>query len=133
MTRPRRQLRETVADVAVPSWNIVDDFMEAIGRAAADFGSHERAEPPRPPRDWRALHPPPPPEPKRVHGFIYIYPSIGEPPPWGCARCSPMGEGSEDTAVPEVDPAEARLHPEQLDVAPGEPDVREVQRERRRG
>ncbi|GAA1825204.1 hypothetical protein GCM10009835_52410 [Planosporangium flavigriseum] len=121
----------TVEDVAVPRWNFIDEFMEALGHAAADAGPHVPP-PPRPARDWRALHPPPPPpEPPRPRGFIYIYPRIGEPPPWGCAACSPMGEGSEDTAVPAIDPAEARLHPEQLDVAPGEPDLREVQRERR--
>jgi hypothetical protein len=39
-----------------------------------------------------------------------------------------MGEGSEDTAVPPVDPAEARLHPEQIDVTPGEPDTADVAR-----
>jgi hypothetical protein len=39
-----------------------------------------------------------------------------------------MGEGSEDTAVPEVDPAEARLHPEELELTPGEPDAQDVAR-----
>ena len=38
----------------------------------------------------------------------------GEPPiagdaPWGPGRESPMGEGSDNTAAPEVDPAERRL------------------------
>jgi hypothetical protein len=131
MTRPRRRPRETAADIAVPSWDIVGDFCEAIGRAGADLTSYQPAGPPRPPprpRDWRALHPPPRPEPRRVRGLIYIYPWIGGDPPWGCAPCSPMGEGSEDTAVPPVDPAEARLHPEQIDVTPGEPDTADVAR-----
>jgi hypothetical protein len=117
----------TVEDIAVPSWNLVDEFMEGLGHAAADFGSAgPPSPPPRPPRDWRALHPPPPTQPPRSRGYIYIYPWIGTPPAWGCARCSPMGEGSEDTAVPEVDPAEARLHPEELDLTPGEPDTADV-------
>jgi hypothetical protein len=115
----------TVEDIAVPRWNVVDDFLEGLGRAAADVVP---SQPPRPPRDWRALHPEPPTQPPPLRRHIYIYPWIGGAPPWGCANCSPMGEGSEDTAVPEVDPAEARLHPEELELTPGEPDAQDVAR-----
>jgi hypothetical protein len=131
MTRPRRRPRETVEDIAVPNWDVVAEFLEGIGRAGADLTSYEPAGPPEPPqrpRDWRALHPPPQPQPRAVRRVIYIYPRINGDAPWGCANCSPMGEGSEDTAVPPVDPAEARLHPEQIDVTPGEPDLAEVAR-----
>jgi hypothetical protein len=121
----------TAEQIAVPDWNIVEEFFEAIGEAAADFVSYAPAGPPEPPerpRDWRALHPPPSPEPPPARRHIYIYPHINGDAPWGCANCSPMGEGSEDTAVPPVDPAEARLHPELIDVTPGEPDPAEVAR-----
>jgi hypothetical protein len=109
----------TAEDIAVPRWNIVDDFMEGLGRAAVAAVPRPvtRAEPPRPPRDWHALHPEPPAEPPPRRGYIYIYPWISGILPWGCAPRGPMGEGSEDTAVPPVDPAEARLCPEQLDLA----------------
>jgi hypothetical protein len=136
MTRPRRRRQETVEEIAVPSWNLVDDFFEGMGRAAVDFLHYERlgpAEPPRPVRDWRALHPPPQAPPRPEHrGAIYIYPRINGDAPWGCDNCSPMGEGSEDTAVPLLDPAEARLHPEERELTPGEPDAAEVARLQRK-
>jgi hypothetical protein len=122
----------TAEDIAVPQWNIVEDFFEAVGQAAADFVSYRPAgplePPPQPPRDWRALHPEPPTQPPPTRRHIYIYPRIGGDAPWGCANCSPMGEGSEDTAVPPVDPAEARLRPEDLELTPGEPDTADVAR-----
>jgi hypothetical protein len=129
MTRPRRRPRVTVEDLAVPSWNLVDEFMEALGHAASDIGPHRPdglLPPPPPPRDWRARHPRPQAEPLPLRGPIYIYPWINRDVPWGCANCSPMGEGSEDTAVPPVDPAEARLHPEHIDVAPPESETAHV-------
>ncbi|MGC9668825.1 hypothetical protein ACNTMW_19985 [Planosporangium sp. 12N6] len=138
MTRPRRPRRVTAEEIAVPQWNLVDDFFEGMGRAGADLVSYRPAhplEPPRPARDWRALHPAPQaPEPP-VLRHLYIYPRISGEAPWGCCYGSPMGEGSEDTAVPAVDPAEARLSPEELKLTPGEPDtvadVAKLQEERR--
>ncbi|NJC69551.1 hypothetical protein HC031_07420 [Planosporangium thailandense] len=111
----------TVEDIAVPKWNVVDEFMAALGEAAADAGPHMRAEP-KPAPEWRALHPPPQaPEPPRP-GPIYIYPWINRDLPWGCGTCGPMGEGSEDAAVPPVDPAEARLNPDELHLVASEPE-----------
>lgn len=132
MTRPRRRRpRVTVEDIAVPSWNVVDEFMSALGEAAADAGPHMRAKP-KPAPEWRVLHPPPQAEEHRPRGPIYIYPLINRDMPWGCGRCGPMGEGSEDAAVPPVDPAEARLHPDEVARDIGESEF-QVERQEERG
>jgi hypothetical protein len=127
MRRARRP-RESIEDIAVPSFDITTEVLAAVGTAAADiFSQAAPAEPPHRRRPMRAA--PQAPEVAERHLGLprtLLYPLISGETPWGAARNSPCGEGSEDTAVPPVDPAEARLHPERVVVVPGELPLGEV-------
>src|SRR5262245_23090921 len=113
---PVRLSHEAVEKIAVPSWSLFEEIVVAVGEAGAALMPRPPAPPVRraPPGRGRPRSPVPeePPEPLPVSRLL-IYPPIGGEVPWGCNPYSPMGEGSEDTAVPLVDPAEVRLRLEQ--------------------
>jgi hypothetical protein len=112
VTRPARRRRgsakNTIEDVAIPRLDLVADLMEGLGRAAAaafprepvDAGPRRQATPPRrePVREPAAGRLP----------ALLDYPDIDREIPLGPSWDNPMGEGSEETAVPVVDPVDAR-------------------------
>lgn len=122
VTRPARRRRgsaeNTIEDVAIPRLDLVADLMEGLGQAAAavfprkpiDAGPRRRAMPqrPEPVREPRAGTLP----------IVLYYPDIDREIPLGPSPDNPMGEGSEETAVPVVDPVDARRG---LPPAPPEP------------
>jgi hypothetical protein len=131
MRRPRRRPRETAESIAVPSFDIVEECCEAIGEAVGRFlANHTVGAPPPPPPRRRFPVPTALPQqgPTPLRRHIYIYPWISGHMPWGAGADSPCGEGSEDTAVPPIDPAEVRLCPDadRLAFAPGEIPLGEV-------
>jgi hypothetical protein len=125
MKRPRPWSHDAIESIAVPSWDLVDDIGEAIGQAGAALLPHRHLDEAWLPRSnpivgpQRVAEPEAPPAPI-PSTKLCLYPPIGRQPPWGADESSPMGEGSEDTAVPRVDPAELRLAEERQ--RPGAPD-----------
>ncbi len=108
-------------DEIVPHWNPVEESVEGIGEAGADAlpdepdGTSNRAPDPAANRapDRAGTDVPdsrrgPVTDPAEATGS-------GRPgdaesdEPWGTGNGAPLNEGSGDTAVPEVDPAERRL------------------------
>jgi hypothetical protein len=106
--RPRNQ-RVTAEDLAVPKWNLVGDFVESLGLAMAsvmpsvpvDAGPNRRAAPQRRPE-------PPPTEPHPGLPRALMYSHLDPAVPLGPSPDNPMGEGSEETALPAVDPVDVR-------------------------
>jgi hypothetical protein len=94
----------------VPKWNLIDDFVESLGLAAGavlpqvrvDQGPTRRTEPPR--RTERT-----PPRADRAVPSVLWFPRIDDDPPLGPSPDNPMGEGSEETALPVIDPVDVRL------------------------
>jgi hypothetical protein len=110
MTGPAPRRRVDVEDMAIPKWNLIDDFVEALGLAGAallpsepiDAGPARRAAPVR-------RREPAPAEPERGLPLVLRYPRIDDDGPLGPNPANPMGEGSEETALPVIDPVDVRL------------------------
>jgi hypothetical protein len=116
VTMPARRRRtsadNTIEGVAVPRLDLVADVMEGLGQAAAALFPHEpvdaglrrqavsaapaQRQPTRPERRDHRLP------------VVLYYPTIDPEIPLGPSANNPMGEGSEETAVPLIDPVDAR-------------------------
>jgi hypothetical protein len=92
-----RNQRVTAEDLAVPKWNLVGDFVESLGLAMASVM------PSAPQR-----RPEPPTEPHRGLPRVLMYPHLDPAVPLAPSPGNPMGEGSEETALPAVDPVDVR-------------------------
>jgi hypothetical protein len=110
MAEPTRRGRISAEDIAVPQEDLVGDLIEALGEVAAMLIRNEPAEarperqapPTRPERSSR-------PQPNRGLPRVLQYPRIDYETPLGPSPDNPMGEGSEETAVPVIDPVDVRL------------------------
>jgi hypothetical protein len=113
MTGPKRR-RVNAEDLAIPRWNLIEDAVEGIGQAMADLFPHEpidagptRSAPPRVREESTAR------QPARGVPAVLHFPRIDDDIPLGPSPDNPMGEGSEETALPVIDPVdlrEGRLH-----------------------
>jgi hypothetical protein len=104
---PRRPA--SVDDVAVPNFDLVGELVEGLAEAARALLDHVHVEPvPKRPALRRRARTGGPPLDQR-HLAVLDYPRIDSEWPLGPCLRNPMGEGSEDCAVPAVDPAELRL------------------------
>jgi hypothetical protein len=112
MTSPSPRPRESVEEIAVPKWNIVEDTIEAVGKTLSNLLRDHVLEAASRAAQQRTAHTvrlrPERSEQDRPRELI-IFPRLDEGLPWGASQDNPAGEGSEDTAVPEVDPVEVRL------------------------
>jgi hypothetical protein len=112
-------------NLAVPRYDVVAGILEGIGAAIAGEGDEFRrtigpvppgdpdARPDRRPAPGRSKPPTTPARrvadrPPTPMGGIGPTDELGRDTPTGLGGDSPMNEGSEDTAVPPVDPAEHR-------------------------
>jgi hypothetical protein len=112
-------------DEVVPHWNPVEESVEGIGEAGADVvpdepdGTSNRAPDPAANRasdrasDRAGTDQPegrrgPVTDPAEATGSGRPG-DVAADEPWGAGDDSPLNEGSDDSAVPEVDPAERRL------------------------
>jgi hypothetical protein len=108
-------------DEVVPHWNPVEESVQGIGEAGADAvpdqpdGTSDRAPDPAANRapDRAGTDVPdgrrgPVTDPAEATGSGRPG-DVGGDEPWGTAGGAPLNEGSDDTAVPDVDPAERRL------------------------
>jgi hypothetical protein len=110
MTEPAPRQPASAEDIAVPKVDLVAELVESLGEALATLLPDE-------PVDAGPEHPAasacreeargPRPDAKRL--AVLQYPKIDSETPLGPSPGNPMGEGSEDTAVPMIDPADARL------------------------
>lgn len=106
----------------VPHWNPVEESVEGIGEAGTDVvpdepdGTSDRAPDPAANRapDRAGTDQPeggrrgPVTDPAEATGSGRPG-DVAADEPWGTGDDSPLNEGSDDSAVPEVDPAERRL------------------------
>jgi hypothetical protein len=109
-------------DEVVPHWNPVEESVQGIGEAGADVvsdkpdGTSDRAPDPAANRapDRAGSDTPegrrgPVTDPAEATGSGRPGDVGGDDEPWGTASGAPLNEGSDDSAVPDVDPAERRL------------------------
>ena len=100
--------RERVEDLAVSSFDLVGELVEGIAQATQRLIDHVHVKP-VPKRPAFQFHPAAPPPPDRRHLALLDYPRIDSEWPLGPCLHNPMGEGSDDSAVPLVDPVDVRL------------------------
>jgi hypothetical protein len=112
MTQSEPRRPASAEDIAVPKVDLFAELIEGLGEAAAALL-------PDKPVDASPKHPAASAHPvdeeasgsragtKRL--AVLQYPKIDSETPLGPSPGNPMGEGSEDTAVPTIDPADARL------------------------
>lgn len=113
VTRPARRRRtsaeNTIQGVAIPRLDLVADLMEGLGQAAASMFPHEPIDPGQ---NRRAApvrrEPADPPHAEHTLPLVLQYPTVDPEVPLGPSVANPMGEGSEETALPAVDPVDAR-------------------------
>jgi hypothetical protein len=113
VTKPARRRRtsaeSTIEGVAIPRLDLVADIMEGLGQAAAALFPHEPVDAGPQRRAIRVRgEPARPRHPERALPVVLQYPTIDPEIPLGPSADNPMGEGSEETAVPMIDPVDAR-------------------------
>ncbi len=129
MSNPTSRSRLNVEDIAVPKWNLAEELSEAIGAAGADVLPQEPIDADRLrraaeatrrernlDRDQRAEQEQE--RPRTGLPRVLLYPPLDEDPPFGASPDNPMGEGSEETALPAIDPVDMRLGTEPLGTEP---------------
>jgi hypothetical protein len=113
VSRPARRRRtsaeNTIQGVAIPRLDLVADLMEGLGQAAASMFPHVPIDPGQTRRAAPVRREPAGP-PRAGHRLPLVlqYPTIDPEVPLGPSVANPMGEGSEETALPAVDPVDAR-------------------------
>jgi hypothetical protein len=109
MTEPTARRRVNAEDLAIPRWNLVEELIEGLGRAAADLFPHEPVDAqPKPGVKPPGGGSPPAEQPVRGVPAVLRFPRIDDDIPLGPSPDNPMGEGSEQTALPVIDPVDAR-------------------------
>jgi hypothetical protein len=110
--RGPKRWRVGAEGIAVPNVNLIDEVVEGIVEPAAKLLPAPPTSTHPAPQQKSAPHPSPtrPAEAgPRGTPAVLFYPRLDSHVPLGPSPDNPMGEGSEETALPVIDPVDVRL------------------------